>query len=219
MKNLVIIGTGEFSREIYNYFIVSKNKNNVSFKGFIDYTSKTLKDFNLEKLYLGNEDEYSFTKFDYVLIAIADPLKRKKVFLKIKSKKNIKFFTYIHETTIINKNVVELGEGNIFGPNCVLTHNIKLGSFNIFNTMVSIGHDAKIGSFNTLNSHCDITGKVNIGNGNFFGSRVSLLPSAEIGNCNKVSAGSVIYKKLNNNKKFKNKGIFHGNPAKRIGEN
>ena len=219
MKKLIIIGTGEFSREVYSYIKISKNEKDIFFKGFLDYTSKFLKEFKLEKLFLGDEDSYKFSKLDYVLIAIADPVKRKKIFLKIKDKKNIKFFNYIHESAIINKNVVEIGEGNFFGPNCVLTHNIKLGSFNIFNTMVSIGHDAKIGSFNTLNSHCDITGKVNIGNGNFFGSRVSLLPSAEISNCNKVSAGSVIYKKLNNNKKFKNKGIFHGNPAKRIGEN
>ena len=85
--------------------------------------------------------------------------------------------------------------------------------------MVSVGHDAKIGSFNTFSSHCDITGNVNIGNANFFGSRVSILPGAGIGNYNKVSAGSVVYKKLISTKKFKDKGIFHGNPAKRIGDN
>ena len=100
-----------------------------------------------------------------------------------------------------------------------MTHNIAIGKCNIFNINLSIGHDTKIGSFNTFSSHCDITGKVRIGNTNFFGSRASILPSAEIGNYNKVSAGSVVYKKLNNNKKFKDKGILHGNPAKRIGNN
>jgi len=219
MKNLLLIGSGDFSREVYNYIKTSKNKKNIFFKGFLDYTPKLLKDFNLEKLYLGNEDEYKFSKLDYVLIAIADPIKRKKIYLKIKDKKNIKFFNYIHETTIINKNAAEAGEGNFFGPNCVLTHNIELGKFNIFNITTSVGHDTKIGSFNTFSSHCDITGRVSIGNSNFFGSRVSILPSAEVGNYNKISAGSVIYEKLNNNKKFKDKGILHGNPAKRIGDN
>ena len=214
MKNLILIGTGEFSREIYNYVKMSKK---YIFKGFLDCASKTLKDFNLEKFYLGYENEYKFSNLDYVLIA--DPIKREKTFLKIKNQKNIKFFNYIHETAIINKNAVEMGEGNIFGPYCIVTHNIKFGKFNIFNTIVSIGHDAKIGSFNTFNSHCDITGKVSIGNANFFGSRVSVLPGAEIGNCNKISAGSVVYKKLNSYKDFEDKGIFHGNPAKKIGEN
>ena len=100
---LLLIGSGEFSRDIYTYIKISKNKKNIFFKGFLDYTPKFLKDFNLGKLYLGNENEYKFSKSDYVLIAIADPIKRKKIYLKVKDKKNIKFFNYIHETTIINK--------------------------------------------------------------------------------------------------------------------
>ena len=219
MKNLLLIGSGDFSREVYNYIKSSKNKKNIFFKGFLDFTPQFLKNFNLEKLYLGNEEEYKFSKLDYVLIAIADPIKRKEIYLKIKDRKNIKFFNFIHDTAILNKDEIEFGEGNFFGPNCVLTHNIEIGKFNIFNINTTVGHDAKIGSFNTLSSHCDITGKVSIGDSNFFGSRVSMLPSAELGNYNKISAGSVVYKRLNNNKKFKDKGTLHGNPARRIGNN
>ena len=216
MKRLILIGSGELSREIYNYTKILKK--NFFFKGFLDYTATSLKNHNLQKLYLGNEDEYKFAISDHILIAVADPTKREKIFLKIKNKKNIKFFNYIHETAIINKNTVELGEGNFIGPNCILTHNIRLGNCNIFNTTISVGHDSKIGSFNTVNSHCDITGNVIIGDKNFFGSRVSILPEATIGNYNKISAGSVVYKNLNN-KKFIHNGIYHGNPAKKIGQN
>jgi sugar O-acyltransferase (sialic acid O-acetyltransferase NeuD family) len=219
MKNLIILGAGDFAREIYNYMSTQKNKKKIRFKGFLDCNSKTLVKFKLNNLYLGNEDKYKFLKNDLLLIAIADPNKRKKIYLKLKENKKIKFFNYIHETAIINKKTVKMGDGNIIGPNCVVTHNINLGKFNILNTMVSIGHDVEIRSFNTLSSHCDITGKVNIGSSNFFGSRVSVLPGAKIGNSNKFSSGSVVYKKLNNNEKSMNKGIFHGNPSKRIGDN
>lgn len=218
MKKLIILGAGDFAREIYNYITASRNKKKIYFKGFLDYNSKSLERFKLNNLYLGNEDKYKFSKDDLLLIAIADPIKRKKIYLKFKENKKIKFFNYIHETAIINKKTVKMGDGNIIGPNCVVTHNINFGKFNILNTMVSIGHDVNIGSFNTLNSHCDITGKVNIGNSNFFGSRVSVLPGAKIGNSNKFSSGGVVYKKLNNNEKSMNKGIFHGNPSKRIGD-
>jgi len=216
MKKLILIGSGELSREIYNYTKILKKK--IIFKGFLDYTATSLKNHNLQKLYLGNEDEYKFSISDHVLIAVADPVKREKIFLKIKNKKNIKFFNYIHETAIINKNTVELGEGNFIGPNCILTHNIRLGNCNILNTTISVGHDVKIGSFNTFNSHCDITGNVIIGDKNFLGSRVSILPGANIGNCNKISAGSVVYKNLNDKKIIEN-GVYHGNPAKKIGQN
>jgi len=216
MKTLIIIGSGELSREIFNYTKILKKK--IIFKGFLDFTTESLKSHNLEKLYLGNEDEYKFSNSDHVLIAVADPAKRKKIFLKMKNKKNIKFFNYIHETAIINKNTVELGEGNFIGPYCILTHNIRLGDCNILNTTISIGHDSKIGSFNTFNSHCDITGNVIVGDKNFLGSRVSVLPGANIGNFNKISAGSVVYKNLNN-KRFVDNGIYHGNPAKKIGQN
>lgn len=216
MKKLIIIGSGELSREIYNYTKILKKK--IIFKGFLDFTTQFLKNHNLEKLYLGNEDDYKFSITDRVLIAVADPTKREKIFIKLKDKKNVKFFNYIHETAIINKNTVQLGEGNFIGPNCILTHNVRLGNCNILNTTLSVGHDSVIGSFNTFNSHCDITGNVIIGDKNFFGSRASILPGANIGNYNKISAGSVVYKNLNN-KKFIDSGIYHGNPAKKIGQN
>lgn len=217
MKNLIILGSGNFAMEIYNYIKLSKKK--IKFKGFLDYQEENLKRFNLKNFHLGNEDNYKFLKNDYVIIPIADPTKRKEIYLKIRYKKNIKFFNYIHETAIINKKFVDLGIGNIFAPNCVVTHNVKIGEFNIFNTMVSVGHDVSIGSFNTINSHCDITGNVNVGNSNFFGSRATILPDVYIGNTNTISAGSVMHKRFNKQKNFINRGIFHGNPAKKIGKN
>ena len=209
MKNLIICGSGELARETY-FFL--RNDNKFNFKGFLDFNQENLKNYGLEKFYLGNEDEYRFLITDYLLICISDIEIKKKIYEKLKKRK-INFVNYFHKSVIFDKNVVSLGEGNIFAPNTIISNNTKIGNCNFFNCFNSIGHDVKIGSFNTFSSHCDITGKVIIGDNNYFGSRVSILPKAEIGNNNKISAGSVVYKKIRSG------GFYHGNPAIKVGEN
>ena len=48
MKNLIILGAGDFAREIYNYITTQKNKKRIRFKGFLDCNSKTLVKFRLK---------------------------------------------------------------------------------------------------------------------------------------------------------------------------
>lgn len=211
MKNIIICGTGEFSREVYHWIKQSEKKQNIKFKGFLDKTKASLLSFNLEKKYLGYEDTYEFTPDDYVLIAIADVNIRKFVYDKLKSK-NIQFFNYIHDSVIIGGNIY-FKEGNIVCPNVVLTTDINISNCNIFNINTTVGHDVSIESFNTFNSHCDITGYCKVNSCNFFGSRVSLLPKCRIGSNNKIAAGSVVYKGIRDNL------IYLGNPARKVGLN
>lgn len=209
MKNLIICGSGELARETY-FFL--KNDQRYNFIGFLDFNQENLENYGLENFYLGNEDNYEFSNTDYLLICISDIEIKKKIYKKLKKRK-INFLNYFHKSVIFDKDIIILGEGNIFAPNSIVSNNAKIGNCNFFNCFNSVGHDVNIGSFNTFSSHCDITGNVIIGDDNYFGSRVSILPKAEIGNKNKVSAGSVVYKKI------KSGSFYHGNPAIKVGNN
>ncbi|MFY4808194.1 acetyltransferase [Aliarcobacter butzleri] len=209
MKNLIICGSGELARETYHFL---KNDDRYNFKGFLDFTYDDLKNYELYNFYLGNEDEYKFSNADYLLICISDVNIKKRIYEKLK-KRNINIINYFHKSVIFDTNTISLGEGNIFAPYTIVSNNTIIGNCNFFNCFNSVGHDVNIGSFNTFSSHNDITGNVHIGDSNYFGSRVSVLPKAIIGNNNKISAGSVIYKKIGNN------SIHHGNPTIKVGNN
>jgi sugar O-acyltransferase (sialic acid O-acetyltransferase NeuD family) len=211
MRNIIFCGAGEFSREVFYWLKQSEKYQNIKFKGFLDFDSTLLNTYDLKEYYLGHEDDYNFDDNDYVIIPIAEPVLRERVFNKLKSKK-VKFINYVHDSVNMGGKII-MGESNIICPNSILSTDIIIGDCNIFNLNVTIGHDVKIESFNTINSHCDLNGGCSIKNFNFLGSRVTLLPKSKIGNNNKIAAGSVVYKGIKNNL------IFIGNPAKKIGIN
>lgn len=208
---IIVCGTGEFAREVYHWIIDAQKSINIKFKGFLDRSSVSLAKFNLEHLYLGNEDKYRITSSDKIIIAIANKEIRSNIYSKLNNRK-VEFTNFIHPSVIIGGNV-KFGIGNIICPNSVFTCDIDIGNFNIFNINTTVGHNVNIGDFNTFCSHTDITGNVQIKDGNFLGSRVSILPKAKIGTNNKIAAGSVIYIGTRND------SIYMGNPAKNIGQN
>lgn len=210
--NIIILGTGNFARELYCWIKQSEKYQNIIFKGFLDDNKNNTPNlFGLEKYYLGCYDKYIPQDNDSFIIAISEVNIRETIYKKLKDK-NCKFFNYIHESVIIGREV-KFGEGNIVCPNSVFTTNINIDDCNIFNINCTIGHDVVINSFNTFNSHCDITGYTKIINNNFFGSRSTLLPKSKIGSNNKIAAGSVIYKGIKDN------CIYLGNPARKISDN
>jgi len=212
MTNIIILGTGDFARELYCWIKQSEIHQNIIFKGFLDdKKDSTPKLFGLEKYYLGCYDTYIPQNKDSFIAAIAEVNDRELVYRKLKNK-NYKFFNYIHESVIIGGEV-KFGEGNIVCPNSVFTTNINIDNCNIFNINCTIGHDVVINSFNTFHSHCDVTGNAKIINNNFFGSGARLLPKSKIGSHNKIAAGSVIYKGI------EDKCIYLGNPARKISNN
>ena len=127
-------GTGGFAREVFHYIKQSEKYQKIKFKGFLDSNKSLLENKDLASFYMGGEDNYKFNIDDYFMIPIADVNIRYSVYNKFK-KKNVNFFTYIHDSVILNNKVI-FGEGNIVCPNSVFTDDIKIGDFNIFNMTI-----------------------------------------------------------------------------------
>ena len=131
MTNIIILGTGDFARELYCWIKQSEKYQNIIFKGFLnDHKNIAPKLFGLEKYYLGCYDTYIPLDNDSFIIAITDVNIKEKVYKKLKNR-NYKFFNYIHESVIIGREV-KFGEGNIVCPNSVFTTNININDCNNF---------------------------------------------------------------------------------------
>ncbi|WP_270547022.1 PglD-related sugar-binding protein [Butyricimonas paravirosa] len=113
-------------------------------------------------------------------------------------------------TIFLDQERVQLGQGNVFCYNCIVSCNVKIGDFNVFNGMISVGHDVIIGSFNAFMPAVRVSGEVKIGDVNFFGVSSVILQQVNIGDKVILGAASVMIRNP------KNDMTYIGNPAVRI---
>ncbi len=201
MKKVYIIGTGGLAAELTQYiFDNNKIKNEIIIEGYLDIDKVNYKKYKYEAPYLGNEKIFSFPKGSIVYIAIGDNLIRNKVVESLKDK-DIVYENFIHHTCII-ANDIKIGIGNMLCPNTIIAPNTIIGNHNLVNFHSSIAHDCVIGDANVLSPNVQIMGYCQIGNNNFFGVSSGIIPSVSINNNNKIQAGVIVDKKIDDNSFF-----------------
>ncbi|PAF47058.1 hypothetical protein BKH46_04880 [Helicobacter sp. 12S02634-8] len=209
MKNIFFIGAGGFGSECYQTILeVMAIDKNICFKGFLS-TSNDLAPYGLEHLFLGHYDDYAFGRDDYAVIAIGSPIARFKIYHLLKNR-GVKFYNLISPRALVT-GLKDLGEANIIAPFSSLAYNVKIGNANLINSTCAIGHDSQIGSYNVIGSYCAFSGFSSIQDGNYLATRITLFPKAKVGSNNKISAGSIVFKRI------KDHTIAFGNPAEVIG--
>lgn len=206
MKDIVIIGSGGFAREVR---FVLNEINRVAktwrFIGFIDTDNEGKPDVIGNDQYLMEfEDELN------VVFGIGSPQVIAKLVSKFKHNRNLIFPNIIHPNVIGEWSRIKLGEGNIIcGGNC-LTTDIEIGSFNIINLSCTVGHDARIGDYNVINPSVNVSGGVKIKNRSFFGTGAQLIHNINVDEESIIGAGSVLTKSTIGS------GTYVGVPAKKI---
>lgn len=106
------------------------------------------------------------------------------------------FPNLIHPTALLADDSIVCGQGNIIGPNCVLTTHVTLGDFNYLNLGVSVAHDVVMGSYNVFYPKVSVSGAVHIGDANVFGTNSALIQGITIGNHNKIGMASAVIKDM-----------------------
>ena len=186
---MVIIGAGGWAREVS--------------------ALTKIYDFYVDDGYEGGKSLSTIPDYCSVIIAIADPLIRFKMFEKLKHK-HIKYLSYIHKTCVIYSDNVVLSDDCFLAPYCVLTDNIKIGKQVQLNIRTFIGHDCVIGDFFTTSPHvvvagdCIIGDRVHVGSGAVIREKISVCDDVKIGQ------GCVVVKDITES------GIYVGNPARKI---
>lgn len=209
MKHLVIIGAGEFGRELFWHAQESIGYGkDFDIKGFIDddFEPEAEKYKNLKKPLISSIDAYQIEEDDVFICAVGSVNGREITVGKMKNK-GATFISLINRTSLIQGNV-SIGEGVVIGPFTGIGDSVQIGNHVMLNTHSAIGHDAIIGDFTCIMSYVDITGCCNIGKKVFLASGCHMTPGTVIGDEAYVGIGSVVIRKVKAGTK-----VF-GNPAK-----
>lgn len=197
MKKIVIIGAGGFGREVKMLIDqINYNKKKYDFIGFYDDNIEKGSMINGFKV-LGSIDE--LLQVDYnleVVLSIADPTIKKKIYETINCNHFISFPTLIHPNVLIGTDEVSFGYGCIICASNIITVNISLGNFVILNLGCTVGHDTKIGDYCSFMPSVNISGEVIIENSVYVGTGAKIINLLTIGNSTIVGAGAVVSKSL-----------------------
>lgn len=160
-----------------------------------------------------NDSNYPLSKLNYekyeVMIAISDPITRKRIVEKIP--KNVKYFSFIHPTALIlDHKTIEIGEGSFIGAYSILTTNIKIGNHSLLNRSNQIGHDCVIDDFLSLMPGSIISGNCKIGKCFYLGTNSSIKEKIKIVDNVIVGMNSCVIKNI------ENEGTYVGIPSKKI---
>lgn len=209
MKNLIIIGTGNFSRIVYEYAL-SNPEYNVKWdiKGFIDFNPDYLKVNADYPDLLATIDDYVVQKNDVFICSYVDPKDRAKS-VDLISQKGGEFINLIHPTANINRKAT-IGNGNIIGAFTTLSVNTIIGNHIIIQDHCNVGHDSVIGDYSHLYVGNIICGINMIGDGVSIFTGTTIYPKLKIGNRAVVGAGSVVMRSV------KDDTTVIGNPAKKL---
>lgn len=209
MKKLIIIGEGDFGKEVTCWAKQCKEYDREwSIEDYIDVGSeKEHTSFQVDEI-LSKVEKFTPLSDFVFSIAVQSP----KLKLQIADSclnKGAAFINLIHPTAIIGEDVI-IGIGCIICPYVVLTSNAKVGNFVTFNLFSYASYESEIGDGCTINPHCGVMIGAKLGKGVFMGSSSIIFPRKSVGNYAFIGAGSVV---LNNVKE--NEKVF-GTPAKRI---
>jgi sugar O-acyltransferase (sialic acid O-acetyltransferase NeuD family) len=196
MKSIIVIGAGGHAAEIDEYIQMLRRSEDIQLSGFIDDNSESHTKYKFSAPYLGTIKAHQVSKEVTYIMGIANMAYRKKIVDRFLDGGAI-FTNVIHPTAYISKSAV-LGEGIVVGPYVNIGPNAKVGNFTLLNARVSVGHDTRIGNYNFISPNVSFSGFTSVGDENLFGINSATIPGIKIGNNNKIAAGMVLDKNVEN---------------------
>jgi len=191
MKNLIIMGAGDFGREVYTWARqCSQHNQEWVIKGFLDDNLDALQGYTFTIGIIDTIENYQPESGDVFVCAMGNPSIKRKCIKKILSRGG-KFVNIIHPTVILGHNIT-MGEGIIICPRVILTIDLEIGNYVGINLNCCLNHNVVIGNFCQLSCFCDITGHAQLGEGVFMGSHASVLPGCRVGDNAVLGAGCVV---------------------------
>ena len=203
MKDIVIVGASGFAKEIK--WIVDRINDKELTYNFVGYIDNIKNDF-----VVGNDSYLDcYANELAVVIAISNPVIRKKLAERYKRNKHL-FFPNIVEPSVLMSDSVSMGMGNIICAGSIMTVDISVSDFCIFNLDCTVGHGTVIDNFVTVNPSVNISGNVMVSEGTSIGTGAQILQGLKLGKNSVVGAGAVVIEGIPDN------CVAVGVPAKKI---
>jgi sugar O-acyltransferase (sialic acid O-acetyltransferase NeuD family) len=212
MKDIVIVGTGGFAREVaFLLEEINRHERTWSLRGFISPTDELVGSTVGRYPVVGTDGWLRSLKEPLdVVVGIGDPKVIGKVATTLQANNHLHFPNLIHPTAVGDWERIQLGQGNLITAASIFTTDIVVGSFNVFNLNVTVGHDASIGDYNVLNPTVNISGAVKMGDRILVGTGAQILQQLKIASDSIIGAGAVVSKSI------LEPGTYVGIPAKKL---
>ncbi len=200
-RKIAFIGFGALCYQITNMLIQSGfKKENFIYFDDIAYKQKLGNVFKFDE-YL-NE---TFKNYEFCIsLGYKHLIDKHRIIEKLENK-NLKLFTYIHQSCHIDSTAI-ISQGVIIYPMCNIDYNVKINKGVLLNNSVTISHDSNINECCYVSPGVILSGKINIGKYTFLGTGTKVANNVNIGKNCTIGIGSVITKDL------KNDTIGIGNP-------
>lgn len=209
-KDLVIIGAGDFGREMANIVErINESRSNKEWNliGFVDDNEK-IQSMKIDGIpVVGKIDCLNKTRKElYAICAVGVASTRKKVIEKIHNP-NIKYATLIDPDARVYRDAT-VGEGSIICGGTIMSINTHVGDHVIVNLNCTLGHDAIVEQYSVINPGVNISGKVTVKECTDLGTGAKVIQGLRIGPKVTVGAGAVVIRDI------VEEGTYVGVPAK-----
>ena len=209
MKNLLILGAGDFGRE--SMWVAERmNKNDFQWNllGFVDdaLAGQAVDGYPV----LGDIDWLiQYNKPVYAVCAIGSGAVRQSIWNKLSGNPNIQPATLIDPAVIVGRDVT-VAPGSIICAGTILAIAVNIGRHCIVNLNCSIGHDTVLEDFATVHPGSNLSGKVRIGTRSFAGTGTKIVQGVSVSPDVTLGAGAVVVRDL------EEEGTYVGVPVKKI---
>lgn len=209
IKELIILGAGDGAKELL-FYIERINSLTEQYKvvEILD-DNKSLHGTRVrgvEVTGLINSVKEKDDRFFYIN-AIHSPKIRKKITDEF-YKHDLRYVNVIDPSATIDYETVELGVGNIIGPNTSILPNAIIKNFVIIDYGSRIAHDCFLDNYVTVSPQVSLAGHVKISEGVNLGIGSTFIQNLEIGKWSIIGAGAVVVRNI------PEKVVAYGIPAK-----
>ena len=201
IKQLVIVGAGDFGREMANVVERINAKSSMpewNLAGFIDDNPDIQGDV-IDGYRVIGTTEYlnSFNHEIYAICSLGVAKVRKQVIEKINNP-NVKYATLIDPDARIYRGA-SVGEGSIICGGSILAINTRVGDHVIVNLNCTLGHDDIINDYCVINPGVNVSGKVVVQQCTDLGTGMKAIQGLTIGSNTVIGAGSVVIRDIPDN--------------------
>lgn len=198
MKPLVIIGAGDFGREVIcliERINISAGEKIWDLIGFVDdnpeLNGKSIDGYPVLGSSRWLQDQ---NKEVYAVCSVGVGKIREKIIKKFDNV-NIKYATLIDPEAILFKDCT-IGQGSIICAGSVISVNVTVKEHTIVNLNCTLGHDACINEFCTINPGTNISGKVKVDKCTDLGTGTKIIQGVSIGKETTIGAGAVVIRDI-----------------------
>ena len=196
MKDLVILGTGGFAREVHQLLEdCNAQRSTWNVVGFLDDHSANVSDF-IHNLPILGPREWLEGKRISVAVGLGVPHSRRRIVDDIRRIANdVSYPTLVHPTAWIG-NRIKFGTGVIVCAGARLTTDLTVGDYVHLNLNTTVGHDSVLHDFVTAAPAVNVSGAVNVGTGCDLGTGSTIIQGINVGAWTVVGAGAVVVRDL-----------------------